>query len=232
MMIELNGVSKAYDNGKLRVPVLKDIHFSIASGDYVGMLGKSGSGKSTLLNIIGFLDSATSGSYFFEGEEVAQLSNTRQARLRNQKIGFVFQSFHLLPRASALENVMLPLQYRGDDVRRARALALECLARVGLADRAKHRPNELSGGQRQRVAIARALVTSPALLIADEPTGNLDADTNAQIMALFADLHRDGSTILMVTHDPDVAAHCARQVEIVDGVVRQSGKGKGEGASA
>lgn len=216
-MIALHNICKTYGSGDGALRVLTDVCVSVRAGEYTALLGKSGSGKSTLLNILGFLDTPTSGSYAFAGENVAALSERKRAFLRNQKIGFVFQSFHLLPRFTTLENVILPLQYSGTASREAKDRAMAALDRVGMSERMKHRPNELSGGQRQRVAIARALVTKPQLLIADEPTGNLDTETAAGIMQLFKDIHRDGSTILMVTHDAGVAAHCLRQIELRDG---------------
>lgn len=218
-MIELLNISKIYGSGDARVIALDKISLKIEKGDYVALLGKSGSGKSTLLNILGFLDSPSSGTYCFDNNDVSNLNQSEHAFLRNRNIGFIFQNFHLLPRATAFQNVILPLQYRGTGEKLAVELGMHALKRVGLINRAKHFPNELSGGQRQRVAIARALVTTPSLLIADEPTGNLDSETADQIMELFSEIHEDGNTIVMVTHDYEIASHCTRKIQIADGVI-------------
>jgi putative ABC transport system ATP-binding protein len=218
-MIRLEGIYKDYWQGKNEVKVLKGIDLHVAEGEYVAVMGPSGSGKSTLMNIIGALDRPSRGSYFLDGEDVSRLSDDALADIRNRKIGFVFQTFNLLPRMTALRNVELPLVYAGVKPAERRRLALESLERVGLADRALHRPNEMSGGQRQRVAIARALVVKPRILFADEPTGNLDTRTGEDILALFGALNRAGATVVMVTHESDVAYHAQRIVHIRDGVI-------------
>src|SRR3954462_493227 len=216
-LIELDHIKKDYDLGLSKVPALRDVHISINSGEFVAIVGQSGSGKSTLMNIIGCLDVPTEGNYRLHGRDVKSLSDDDLADVRNLEIGFVFQSFQLLPRASALENVELPLIYRGVSKSERRERAMEALKLVGLEDRMKHRPAELSGGQKQRVAIARALVTQPSLLLADEPTGNLDSRTGEEIMRLFLELHGRGNTIVLVTHEPKLAARCPRAVRLVDG---------------
>jgi putative ABC transport system ATP-binding protein len=225
-LIELDHIVKTYDLGLSKVPALRDIHFNIQRGEFVAIVGQSGSGKSTLMNIIGCLDVPTAGRYQLSGRDVSTLSDDELADVRNLEIGFVFQSFQLLPRASALENVELPLIYRGVSRKERRERAIQALELVTLADRMKHKPAELSGGQRQRVAIARALVTQPSLLLADEPTGNLDSRTGEEIIALFLELHRKGNTILLVTHEPKLAARCPRAVRIVDGLVVADGPGR------
>lgn len=225
-LIELDHIGKTYDLGLTQVAALRDIHFGIEPGEFVAIIGQSGSGKSTLMNILGCLDVPTTGSYRLAGRDVSELSDDELADVRNLEIGFIFQSFQLLPRASALENVELPLIYRGISRKERRERAVEALARVQLADRMTHKPTELSGGQRQRVAIARALVTQPSLLLADEPTGNLDSRTGDEIVALFLELHRKGNTILLVTHEPKLAARCPRAVRIVDGLVIADGPGR------
>jgi putative ABC transport system ATP-binding protein len=225
-LIELDRIGKTYDLGLTQVPALRDIDLVIDSGEFVAIVGQSGSGKSTLMNIIGCLDVPTTGRYRLSGRDVSELDDDELADVRNLEIGFVFQSFQLLPRASALENVELPLIYRGLPKKDRRELAMDALTRVQLGDRVKHKPTELSGGQRQRVAIARALVTEPSLLLADEPTGNLDSRTGEEIMRLFIDLHDKGNTIVLVTHEPKLAARCPRAVRIVDGEVIADGRGK------
>src|SRR5215813_6012236 len=225
-LIELDHISKAYDLGLSKVLALRDIDISIDVGEFVAIVGQSGSGKSTLMNIIGCLDVPTAGRYRLSGRDVSTLSDDELADVRNLEIGFVFQSFQLLPRASALENVELPLIYRGVSKKERRERAIEAVRMVGLEDRMKHKPAELSGGQRQRVAIARALVTQPSLLLADEPTGNLDSRTGEEIVRLFLDLHGRGNTIVLVTHEPKLAARCPRAVRIVDGRVVADGPGR------
>jgi ABC-type lipoprotein export system ATPase subunit len=217
-VVALENVSKTYDTGEVKVPALRGVSLSVAAGEFVAIVGASGSGKSTLMNIIGCLDRPTAGTYRFDGQDVSRLDRAARAHLRNRKIGFVFQGFNLLRRQSALENVELPLLYAGLSVRERRRRALEMLAQVGLVERARHTPNQLSGGQQQRVAIARALVNRPQLLLADEPTGNLDTQTSNEILGVFDRLNREhGQTILLVTHEPDVAAHAARVVTVRDG---------------
>ncbi len=216
-LIEIRGVSKTYEMGEETIHALRDVNLAIDENEYVAIMGPSGSGKSTLMNIIGCLDRPTSGSYRLRGHEVAHLHEDELARIRNQEIGFVFQTFNLLPRAPALENVELPLVYAGVPTAERRSRATEALAVVGLADRAKHRPNELSGGQRQRVAIARALVNRPTILLADEPTGNLDTKTGEEILELFEALHSSGQTLVVVTHEEDVARRTRRILRMRDG---------------
>lgn len=221
-LIEMQGVAKFFAVGDERVRALRDVDLSIERNEYVAIVGSSGSGKSTLMNIIGCLDQPSQGQYRLNGRDVQSLGEAALADIRNREVGFVFQSFNLLSRATALRNVMQPLVYRRvgiDERRRAAAAALE---QVGLADRTEHLPNQLSGGQRQRVAIARALVTSPSILLADEPTGNLDAQSTRQVMSLFDELHGLGQTVVVVTHEADIAAHCGRVVELVDGQVKRA----------
>ncbi len=224
-LIELEHIGKTYDLGMSQVPALRDINMAIEAGEFVAIVGQSGSGKSTMMNILGCLDVPTAGRYSLAGRDVSQLDDDELADVRNMEIGFVFQSFQLLPRASALENVELPLIYRGLPVKERRERAMEALTRVQLGDRVKHKPTELSGGQRQRVAIARALVTEPSLLLADEPTGNLDSRTGEEIIGLFLELHGRGNTIVLVTHEPRLAARCPRAVRVVDGMVIADGPG-------
>jgi putative ABC transport system ATP-binding protein len=225
-LIELDHLGKVYDLGASQVAALGDVSFSIERGEMVAIIGQSGSGKSTLMNILGCLDVPTSGRYRLAGRDVGELSDDELADVRNLEIGFVFQSFQLLPRATALENVELPLIYRGVPRKERRERAKAALERVDLAERMTHKPTELSGGQRQRVAIARALVTEPSLLLADEPTGNLDSRTGEEIVRLFFDLHAKGNTIVIVTHEPKLAARCPRAVRIVDGAVVADGPGR------
>lgn len=219
MLIELADVVKVYDMGAVAVRALDGITLTIDRGEYVAVMGPSGSGKSTLMNIIGCLDTPTSGTYRLANRAVNELSDDELAQIRNQEVGFVFQTFNLLPRATALENVEVPLIYAGVPRRERHRRAKELLERVGLGDRTHHQPNELSGGQRQRVAIARALVNNPSLLLADEPTGNLDSRTGAEIMELFDRLNQEGHTIVLVTHEEDIAAHARRIVRLRDGKI-------------
>ncbi|MGD9584835.1 MAG: ABC transporter ATP-binding protein [Lysobacterales bacterium] len=216
-MIVLSGIVKRYRMGEEEILALNGIDLNIGRNEYVALIGASGSGKSTLMNLLGCLDTPSAGHYLLNGRDISTLDDSELARIRNREIGFVFQSFHLLPRMTVLQNVMQPLVYRGlpaaERERRARA----ALDQVGLGDRLGHRPNQLSGGQRQRVAVARALVGEPSILLADEPTGNLDSRTSAEIMALFDRLHRQGQTVIVVTHEPEIAAHCARTIRVSDG---------------
>ncbi|MCO6453942.1 MAG: ABC transporter ATP-binding protein [Pirellulaceae bacterium] len=219
-MIQLQDLCKTYDLGEVQVRALRPTTLSIEAGEYVALLGPSGSGKSTLMNLLGCLDQPTSGSYSLDGVEVAKMSRDARSRIRNEKIGFVFQNFNLLARTSALENVELPLMYAGHQShRQRRAKATDLLAKVGLADRLGHHPSQLSGGQQQRVAIARALVNEPAILLGDEPTGNLDTRTSQEVMGLFGELNRQGITVIMVTHEQDVARHARRLIVLRDGDV-------------
>ncbi len=216
-MIELENITKVYRMGKVDVNALRGVSLSIEKGEIVSIIGASGSGKSTLLNVIGFLDRPTSGRYLFDGADVSQLSDNKLAEMRNKQFGFVFQEYNLLSRASALRNVELPLVYGGG--RHRHQLAMEALERVGLGDRASHKPTELSGGEQQRVAIARALVNNPAVILADEPTGNLDSVATADIISIFRGLNRDGITVVIVTHEADVAAQTKRVIKVIDGRV-------------
>ena len=218
-VIELRDITRVYRMGDVEVRALRGVTLDIAAGDFIAIMGTSGSGKSTLMNTIGCLDRPTSGHYFLDGREVSRLSRDELADVRNRTIGFVFQSFNLLSRTSALENVELPLLYAGTRTRERIARATESLRLVGLADRLDHKPSQLSGGQQQRVAIARALVNRPKVLLADEPTGNLDSRTSIEVMALFQDLGRSGITVVLVTHEPDIAAFAGRVVVVKDGRV-------------
>jgi putative ABC transport system ATP-binding protein len=221
MLIDIRDITKVYDMGEERVRALDGVTVAVERGEYVAIMGPSGSGKSTLMNLIGCLDTPTSGSYVLNGREVARMSDDELAQIRNQEIGFVFQTFNLLPRTTALHQVELPLVYTGVPKRERRERAVRALEAVGLGDRMAHHPNEMSGGQRQRVAVARALINTPSILLADEPTGNLDSQTGAEIMALFDDLNSRGNTIILVTHEEDIAAHARRIVRLRDGKVRE-----------
>jgi len=223
-MIRMQRISKVYGTGQARVEALKEIDLEVRESEFVGLMGPSGSGKSTLMNIIGCLDAPTSGEYFFARRPVASLNHDQLAEIRNRKIGFVFQSFNLLPYATAAENVELPMILLGVRMRTRRARALELLKTVGLAGRAHHKPNELSGGEMQRVAIARALINQPPVLLADEPTGNLDSRTGEGILGLLKGLNAKGQTIVMVTHDARVAAAAHRTVTLVDGRIKTLGE--------
>ena len=221
IVILTHKLTRDYDMGGEVVRALRGVSLQIRKNEYVAVMGPSGSGKSTLMNLIGCLDTPTAGEYWLNGQKVSALSDDELARIRNKEIGFVFQTFNLLPRANALHNVELPLIYAGLPGKERRAQAARALARVGLADRMDHRPNELSGGQRQRVAIARALVNVPSILLADEPTGNLDSATGEEIMRLFEELWSGGQTIVLVTHEHDIAAHARRQLHLRDGLVER-----------
>ena len=221
-MLRLKDVRKTYVVGPAPVEVLRGVDLEVNRGDLVSIMGASGSGKSTLMNIIGLLDSPSSGSYYLDGREVSAMTDNRRSAIRNASIGFVFQSFHLLPRLTALENVRIPLMYRGTGSAEMARRASGALERVGVGDRAGHKPNELSGGQQQRVAIARALVGEPAIVLADEPTGALDPATGNDIMDLFVELNQEeGTTLIVITHDPEVARRCVRRTHIGDGVLRE-----------
>jgi putative ABC transport system ATP-binding protein len=223
-LIELEGVSRRYEMGET-IYALRDVSFRISQGEYLAIIGASGSGKSTLMNLLGLLDTPSEGVYRLRGSDVRGLGDDALSDLRNREIGFIFQTFQLIPRTSALENVELPLVYRGLPATERRRRAREALTHVGLGHRVHHKPNELSGGQRQRVAIARALVTEPSILLADEPTGNLDSVTGREILALFAELHTAGNTIVLVTHEPAIAAQCPRAIRISDGRIIDDGPG-------
>ena len=231
-LIELRNITKTYFLGEMDVPVLKGITLDIEQGDYVALMGASGSGKSTLMNILGCLDRQTTGDYFFEGEELGRASGDRRAVVRNRKIGFVFQSFNLLPRTSALENVIMPLSYTAGDLsaKECRKRGLAALEKVGLGDRVGHYPSQLSGGQQQRVAIARALINHPPVLFADEPTGNLDSHTSEEVMAMFGSLNAQGITVILVTHSLEIAAFARRVVRISDGEIKEDYLNGKEGA--
>jgi len=218
-IINLSNITKHYEMGSQIVKALDGINIAVEQNDYLAFIGSSGSGKSTMLNILGCLDRPTSGQYHLNGKNVERLVQNELSEIRNLEIGFIFQSFNLLPRADALGNVMQPLIYRDIGFRRRKEMAMEALIRVGLEERVDHLPNQLSGGQRQRVAIARALVTQPSILLADEPTGNLDSRTTLEIMELFDELHGEGHTLIVVTHEEEIARHCHRVVEMKDGII-------------
>jgi putative ABC transport system ATP-binding protein len=229
-VIRIRDLAREYRMGEERIFALRGVTLDIRRNEYVAIMGPSGSGKSTMMNLLGCLDTPTGGEYWLNGQEVSRLSDDELARVRNREIGFVFQTFNLLPRATALHNVELPLVYAGSRSRERRERAAAALARVGLQDRMDHRPNELSGGQRQRVAIARALVNEPSILLADEPTGNLDSVTSEEIMRVFAALHAAGQTVIMVTHEADIAAHAERVVVLRDGRVESDRLARGAAA--
>jgi putative ABC transport system ATP-binding protein len=218
-IIHLEKINKSYYLGRQELKVLKDISLDIFKNEYVALMGPSGSGKSTLMNILGCLDSPTGGKYILNGKDVSKMQDNDLAEVRNKEIGFVFQQFNLLPRLTAAENVALPLVYNGTAKKKRNEQALEMLNRVGLADRSHHKPNELSGGQGQRVAIARALVNNPAIILADEPTGNLDSKTSVEIMEIFGKIHDEGNTVILITHEEDIARYAHRIVRLLDGVI-------------
>lgn len=218
-VIQIRSITRDFQLGQETVHVLKGIDLDIERGDYIAIMGPSGSGKSTLMNLLGCLDTPTSGSYILNGKDVSQMSDDELADIRNKEIGFVFQTFNLLPRTTALDNVALPMVYAGASKKERDLRAEEVLTDVGLADRMDHRPNQLSGGQRQRVAVGRALVNKPSIILADEPTGNLDSKTSVEIMTLFNDIHQRGNTVILVTHEEDIAAHAHRIIRLRDGMI-------------
>ena len=223
-MITLNNIVKTFSNGAEVVTALNDVSLQIDKNEFVAFMGSSGSGKSTLMNLLGCLDSPTSGQYLLNNSDVAQMDDNTLSRIRNEQIGFIFQTFHLLPKLNAIENVKIPLRYSDVDADEATERAVELLKKVGLGERMMHRPNEMSGGQRQRVAIARALINRPGVILADEPTGNLDSKTSDEIMALLTELHQSGQTIVMVTHEDDIAEFAQRLIVLRDGVIMSDSK--------
>ncbi|MDA3730721.1 ABC transporter ATP-binding protein [Niameybacter massiliensis] len=220
-MIQIDKMNKVYKNGNLELQALFDVDFKVEAGEFVSIMGPSGSGKTTFLSILGCLDQATEGGYILDGVNVSELKDKDFSKIRNEKIGFVFQAFNLLPKLTILENVEVPLMYAGIKPKERRERAYKALERVGLGDRVKHKPNEISGGQKQRVAIARALVNSPSIIFADEPTGNLDSKSSEEIMRIFQELNDEGATIVMVTHEPEIAAYTKRKVVFKDGKLTQ-----------
>lgn len=232
VLIDVRNLTKVYQMGDVEVNALRGVTFTAESGEFIAIMGPSGSGKSTMMDILGCLAQPTEGEYFLEGEEVGQLSDNRLAEIRNRKIGFVFQTFNLLPRTSAQHNVELPLIYAGVGRKERKRRAFEALEAVGLADRVRHKSTELSGGQIQRVAIARALVTDPSIIFADEPTGNLDTKSGAEIMSIFRRLNRNGNTIIMVTHELELAQHASRVLHIRDGLIEQDERRDGDSGTA
>ena len=224
MIIDIRNITKTYHMGDIEVKALRGVSFTAEKGEFIAVMGASGSGKSTMMDIMGCLASPSSGEYYLEDEEVSNLSDNRLAEIRNRKIGFVFQSFNLLPRTTALHNVELPLIYGGTSRKERRKKAFESLEAVGLADRVDHKSNELSGGQIQRVAIARALVNNPSLIFADEPTGNLDTKSSGEIMSIFERLNEEGSTLVMVTHEPEIAQHAQRVIQLRDGLISKDAR--------
>jgi len=222
-MIQMKKITKTYGAGSVKVEAIKNIDLEVQENEFVGLIGPSGSGKSTLMNIIGCLDVPTSGDYHFEGESVAGFNHNQLAEIRNEKIGFVFQNFNLLPYATAFENVEIPMIFLGKKAKARRAMAMELLERVGLAGRAHHKPNELSGGEMQRVAIARSLANNPRLILADEPTGNLDTKSGDEILAVFEDLWKQGHTLVVITHNPNISSRAQRIVKLKDGMVENNG---------
>ncbi|BCY28541.1 ABC transporter ATP-binding protein [Flavobacterium okayamense] len=225
-IIEIKGITRDFPLGEEIIHVLKGIDLTINKGEYVALMGPSGSGKSTLMNLLGCLDTPTSGSYVLNGKHVSEMHDDELAEIRNKEIGFVFQTFNLMPRTTALDNVALPMVYAGKSKTERNERATEVLTQVGLDDRMDHKPNQLSGGQRQRVAVARALVNKPAIILADEPTGNLDSKTSLEIMNLFDEIHANGNTVILVTHEEDIAAHAHRIIRLRDGMIETDVKNK------
>ena len=225
-IIDIKGITRDFQLGSETVNVLKGIDLVINKGEYVALMGPSGSGKSTLMNILGCLDTPTSGSYILNGKQVSEMHDDELAEIRNKEIGFVFQTFNLMPRTTALDNVALPMVYAGFSKEERNNRAKEVLSQVGLADRMDHKPNQLSGGQRQRVAVGRALVNKPSIILADEPTGNLDSKTSVEIMKLFGEIHSNGNTVILVTHEEDIAAHAHRIIRLRDGIIENDFQNK------